>query len=49
VLKGSAICSWEATQPIALKYINSLVHKSFAALCLASALQRELLHNTLLL
>ena len=49
VLKGSRICSWEATQPIPLHDLHSLVHKSFADLRLTSALERELLHSTLLL
>jgi hypothetical protein len=45
VLKGSRICSWEAT----LHDLNSLVHTSFADLSLHSALEKDLLQSKLLL
>ena len=41
VLKGNRICSWEAIQPIPMHDLYSLVHKYFADLGLASALERE--------
>jgi len=47
VVKGSRMCSWEVTQPIPMHDLSSLVHKFFADLSLVSALERELLHNTL--
>jgi hypothetical protein len=49
VVKGNRICSWEATQPVPLHDLHSLEHKSFADFSLPSALEKELLHNTLLL
>jgi hypothetical protein len=41
VQKGSGMCSWEATQPMPLHDTHSLVHKSFADLSLARALEGE--------
>jgi hypothetical protein len=49
VQKGSKVCSWEATHPIPMHNLHSLVHKLFADLSLANALEKELLHRTLLL
>ena len=49
LLKGSRMCSWEANKPIPMHDAHSLVHKFFAELSPANALERELLHNTMLL